>query len=193
MSEDPIPVGGQRPSGADEARGARRNTDRDERSRSFFPYRLRKIFTATNISLIVALCSVLSSAYQSWNYSRSIDSVQRNVLRAENLRTCRDIIDVFFQFRLKAEDANAKLADAARSSDLRTLAYHFGALSTFLANFREDDVRGLYAKLSWELLRVAREAETLSAEEFANLFASIDETFTTLNDDCAKSAQRRLL
>jgi len=192
MSEDPIPGAGQRFSGSGEAPEAGRKGAGD-RPRFLLARRLRKIFTATNISLVVALCSVLTSAYQSWNYSRSIDSVQRNVLRAENLRTCRDIIDVFFQFRLKAEDANARLADASRPTDLRTLAYHFGALSTFLANFREDDVRGLYAKLSWDMLRVAKEAETLSPDEFASLFASIDETFTTLNDDCAKSAQRRLL
>lgn len=192
MSEDPIPGAGQRFSEAGDTTEAGRRGGGDHQP-SKLARRLRKFFTATNISLVVALCSVLSSAYQSWNYSRSIDSVQRNVLRAENLRTCRDIIDVFFQFRLKAEDANAKLADQTRPTDLRTLAYHFGALSTFLANFREDEVRGLYAKLSWDMLRVAKEAETLPPDEFANLFSKIDETFTTLNDDCAKSAQRRLL
>ena len=152
-----------------------------------------KLPDAAIISLLVALCSVASSAYQSWNYSRSIDTVQRNVLRTENLRTCREIIDVFFQFRLKAEETNAKSAQAASEGDLKTLAYHFGALSTFLANFRDEEVRVLYTQLSWQLLRMAREAANLPSAEFETLFAKIDETFAILNDDCAKSAQRRLL
>ena len=192
MSEDPAPAGAPRnPAGRVTAASA--SPEERAGDRNSWLRRARHTFNATNISLAVALCSVLSSAYQSWNYSRSIDSVQRNVLRTENLRTCRDIIDVFFQFRLKAEEANSKSADAPGENDLKGLVYHFGALSTFLANFRDEDIRSIYARLSWDMLRMAREARTLSPDEFTKLFASIDETFSALNDDCAKSAQRRLL
>lgn len=195
MSEETPLLTGQRDVSAQAMRSESvSGISKDGKKRGFSWKRLFRFPSATTISLIVALCSVLSSAYQSWNYSRSIDSVQRNVLRAENLRTCRDIIDVFFQFRLKAEEANSKVIDAESDADLKTMAYHFGALSTFLANFRdEESVRALYAQLSWDLLKAARDARKLSQAEFETLFAKIDETFTTLNDDCAKSAQRRLL
>jgi hypothetical protein len=112
------------------------------------------------IALTVSLLSLISSGFQSWNYARNIESVQRNVLRAENLRTCKDIIEVFFQLRLKAEEANRTTAGAPL--EMKSLAYRFGALGTFLANFRDDAVRLRYTQLSWELLRIANEAAVMA-------------------------------
>ncbi len=57
----------------------------------------RRWFVA--VPTLLAVLSLCSSIFQSINYARNIESAQRNVLRAESLRTCRDIIDVFFQFR----------------------------------------------------------------------------------------------
>jgi hypothetical protein len=48
------------------------------------------------VSLAIAVLSLVSSFFQSWNYARNIEAVQRNVLRAESLRTYQDIIDAFF-------------------------------------------------------------------------------------------------
>lgn len=145
------------------------------------------------LSLAIAGLSLFSSFFQSWNYARNIDSVQRNVLRAENLRTCKDIIEVFFQLRLKAEEANARLAGAPSALDMKALASRFGALGTYLANFRDEAVRERYTELSRELQKVANEAASLPRLEFEALYGRIDRIFSEMNEDCVKSAQSRLL
>jgi hypothetical protein len=154
------------------------------------------------LPLGIAVLSLVSSIFQSVNYSRQIESAQRNILRAENLKTCKDIIEVFFQFRLKAEEANRLgLAgrDAGQSADemmvveLKALVYKFGALGTFLANFREEAARVPYTQLTWELLALAEKSAKVSAEDFAKAFASIDSKFDAFNQDCVKAAQSRLI
>lgn len=106
------------------------------------------------LSLVIASLSMASSISQSYNYRRNIESVQQNVLRAENLKSCREIIEVFFDFRLKAEEANAMPAgtdSTVMRRELKSLVYRFGALGTFLANFTPQELRERYAKLSWLL------------------------------------------
>ncbi len=150
------------------------------------------------IPLGIAALSLLSSIFQSWNYARNIESAQRNILRTESLRTCRDIIEVFFQFRLKAEEANRRSLAGQASPDmtaaeLKALVYKFGALGTFLANFREGEARVTYTALTWELLAVAEKSAQVSADEFARLFGVVDARFDAFNQDCVRAAQSRLL
>ncbi len=147
------------------------------------------------VPTVLAILSLCSSIFQSWNYARNIESAQRNVLRAESLRTCRDIIDVFFQFRLKAEEAN-KAGDRAgpmATAELKALTYKFGAQGTFLANFQDEAARKAYTELSFELLAIAEKAVALSSDEFARRFAGVDARFGKLNEDCVKAAQSRLI
>jgi hypothetical protein len=147
------------------------------------------------LPLFIAVLSLGSSIFQSWNYARNIDSAQRNVLRAESLRTCRDIIDVFFQFRLKAEEANRMQEAMAPSlaAELKAIAYKFGAFGTFLANFQDDATRTRYTELAWELLALADGAHALPTEAFAKRLATAEGHFGKLNDDCVKAAQSKLL
>jgi hypothetical protein len=151
------------------------------------------------LPLGIAMLSLVSSIFQSWNYARNIESAQRNILRTESLRTCRDIIEVFFSFRLKAEEANRRAVDGGAANqdmmtvELKALVYKFGALGTFLANFREDEARGAYSALTWELLAVAEKSAQVSANEFAKLFGAVDTRFDAFNQDCVKAAQSRLL
>jgi hypothetical protein len=147
------------------------------------------------VPLVIAALTLVSSFFQSVNYARNIDSAQRNVLRTESLRTCRDIIDVFFQFRLKAEEANHRQAPVSpmQTAELKTLVYKFGAFGTFLANFQDETARRRYTELSWELLAIAEAAPSVSHADFTKRFASADERFGQLNDDCVKAAQSRLL
>jgi hypothetical protein len=144
---------------------------------------------------LIAVLSLASSIFQSWNYARSIESAQRNVLRTESLRTCREIIDVFFQFRLKAEEANKSDGSGAAMTmaELKALTYKFGAIGTFLANFQDETARKRYTELSWELLAIADRAISLPKDEFETRFAAVDERFAKLNDDCVKAAQSRLI
>lgn len=144
------------------------------------------------VSLIIAGMSLAASALQNFNYARSIDSVQRNVLRGESLRSCKDIIGIFFEFRLKAEMANGGGGTMA-GGELKGLAYRFGALGTFLANFQEQPARDRYAALAWHLNRIANEAEHLPKPDFDALFNEADKQFSAINDDCVKAATGHLL
>ncbi|MBN8534899.1 MAG: hypothetical protein J0L51_12530 [Rhizobiales bacterium] len=147
------------------------------------------------ISLLIASLSLMASISQSYNYRRNIESVQQNVLRAENLKTCREIIEVFFAFRLRAEEANARgrevAADLQASTrrELKSLVYRFGAIGTHLANFAPDAARERYSRLSWMLNDVAEKAMGLSLAEFDTRFSEIDTAFATLNEDCVKATK----
>ncbi|GAU85118.1 hypothetical protein [Bosea sp. BIWAKO-01] len=145
------------------------------------------------VSVVVALMSLGASILQNVNYARSIDSVQRNVLRAESLRSCKDIIAVFFEFRLKAEAANMSGEGGMTSIELKGLAYRFGALGTFLANFQEQPSRDRYSALAWHLNRIAGEGAKLPKAEFDALFNEADKQFGAINDDCVKAATGHLL
>ncbi|AMJ60172.1 hypothetical protein [Bosea sp. PAMC 26642] len=146
------------------------------------------------VSLIIAGMSLGASVLQNINYARSIDSVQRNVLRAESLRSCKDIIAVFFEFRLKAEAANiAGGAEGMSAVELKGLAYRFGALGTFLANFQEQPARDRYTTLAWHLNKIADEGPRLPKAAFDALFNEADKQFTAINDDCVKAATGHLL
>jgi hypothetical protein len=145
------------------------------------------------VSVVIALLSLGTSLLQNLNYARSIDSVQRNVLRTESLRTCKELIDIFFRFRLKAETANMTGSGGMAVVELKGLAYQFGALGTFLANFRVEVARERYTALTWQLNRIAEEAARLPNAEFAALFNEADKQFAAINDDCVKAATGHLL
>lgn len=156
---------------------------------------LPHLLSLPTLSLLIASLSLASSISQSFNYRKNIESVQQNVLRAENLKTCRDIIEAFFAFRLRAEEANshaAKLDEPARDNarrDLKSLVYRFGALGTYLANFAPDQSRERYSALSWSLNEIAEKAATLPPADFNAKFAAADKAFGALNEDCVKSTQ----
>ena len=163
---------------------------------------LPALLSLPTLSLLIASLSLISSLSQSYNYRKNIESVQQNVLRAENLKTCRDIIEVFFAIRLRAEEANTQAANARAVSsaagaaaadtarrDIKSLVYRFGALGTYLANFTPATARERYSALSWSLNEIAEKGASLPAKEFEAKFAAADMAFGTLNEDCAKSAQ----
>jgi hypothetical protein len=142
----------------------------------------------------IAVLSLVSSISQSWNYSRNIESAQQNVLKAESLRTCRDIIDIFFQFRLKTVESHiGQQSISALDSEMKAIVYRFGAYGTFLANFQDEEARKRYTELSRDMLSVAENATKLSKADVDARFTRIDERFGKLNDDCVKAAQSRLL
>jgi hypothetical protein len=147
------------------------------------------------LSLGIASLSLLATISQSYNYRRNIESVQQNVLRAESLRTCREIIEVFFAFRLKAEEANARGSgwsaeqQATMQRELKGLVYRFGAIGTHLANFAPDAARERYSRLSWMLNDIAEKAVGLPSADFDMRFAEIDRAFSGLNEDCVKATR----
>jgi hypothetical protein len=158
---------------------------------------ISRLLSLPTLSLLIASLSLVSSISQSFNYRRNIETVQQNLLRGENLKTCREIIGVFFDFRLKAEEANARAsaggqnaaASADRRREMKAAVYRFGALGTYLANFTPDAARERYTALTWQLNDIADKAEGLAASDFEARFNAADKAFATLNEDCARLAQ----
>ena len=159
---------------------------------------LQRLLSLPTLSLLVASLSLAASISQNYNYQRSIEAVQRNVLRTDNLRACREIIEVFFAYRLRAQEANV-LANApagarpdekqAARRDLKSLTSRFGALGTHLANFTPDGMRERYTALYRSLDALSDSAASLAAPEFAPRLAEADAAFGTLNEDCVRTAQ----
>lgn len=155
---------------------------------------LRHLLSLPALSLLVASLSLASSISQNYNYRRSIETIQANVLRTENLKTCREVIEVFFAYRLRAEEANlrggarAEEADQARR-DLKSLTARFGAIATHLANFTPELMRERYTTLYRRLGTLADAAPALPKPEFDRSLAEADAAFGALNEDCVKTAQ----
>lgn len=155
---------------------------------------LRHLLSLPALSLLVASLSLASSISQNYNYRRSIETVQANVLRTENLKTCREVIEVFFAYRLRAEEANLRgslrgeEADQARR-ELKSLTARFGAIATHLANFTPEAMRERYTTLYRRLDSLAETAPALAKPDFTRSLTEADAAFGALNDDCVKSAQ----
>lgn len=149
------------------------------------------------ISLCVAGLSLMAAAYQSYSHGKNLDVVQRNVIRAEYLRTCREIIDAYFQIRLRAEAMNEAArtdpVDAASRREAEALVFRFGAQGTFLANFRDEAVRRRYTDLTGQLLAIVREAIPGPRAAFDAAYAGADRLFADMNEDCAKTARLAIL
>jgi hypothetical protein len=154
----------------------------------------------TYLSLAVATLAMVSSFFQSYNYSRNLEVVQRNVIRGEYLRTCRDIIDAYFQIKMRtyamheaAGAAGAEPAAPLAQREVEASVFRFGALGTFLANFRDDAVRERYTQLSWKLLAIARETFKQPREAFDRAYGEADTLFGEMNEDCARTARLSFL
>lgn len=149
------------------------------------------------VSLCVAGMSLMAAAYQSYSHGKNLDVVQRNVIRAEYLRTCREIIESYFQIRLRAEAMNeaARTApvEAMGRREAEAMVFRFGAQGTFLANFRDEAVRQRYTDLSWRLLAIVREAVDKSRADFDAAYAEADRLFNDMNEDCARTARLAIL
>ncbi|QCI68220.1 hypothetical protein [Phreatobacter stygius] len=158
--------------------------------------------SSTNALPIVSLClaglSLGAAAYQSYSHGRNLEVVQRNVLRAEYLRTCRDIIDAYFQIKMRTYAMNEaainhgrgpEVVDPLVQREVEAAVFKFGALGTFLANFRDDIVRERYTQLSWKLLAIARETYKQPRVDFDKAYGEADTLFGEMNEDCARTAR----
>jgi hypothetical protein len=141
----------------------------------------------TYFPMLIAILSVLSSIYQGYLFAHSNDLIQRNVLRSEYLRTCREVIDTYFQIKL----AVAQIADAGRgatrteANQAASLTGKFGALG--IANFQDDEIRVRYTQLARELSRLVTTAR--EPGDLAKRFEAADGLFSQMNEDCARLAQ----
>lgn len=144
----------------------------------------------TYFPMFIATVSVIASLYSAWLFSRSFEIMQRAVDRGEMMRACKDVIDHYFQIKVKAgilADGGPTVTVAA--NEAATAVAKFGALGTYLANFGDEAARQRYTQLSHELARIVAAARTTPRQDIDKLFEPAEKLFATLNDDCVRTAQ----
>jgi hypothetical protein len=149
--------------------------------------------------MFIATLSLFTSIYNGYLNNKFVDLIQRNLGRAEYMRTCKETIDAYFQIKFKtgllsasgereragtpAPNATVEQTDAAASVN------KFAALGTYLANLRDDAIRARYTQLVRALERAVGEARRTPAAGLEMLFEPADRIFAELNNDCVKSAK----
>jgi hypothetical protein len=113
------------------------------------------------LSMVLAILSVCAALYQNYIQTKYVEAIQRNVSRGEYNRACRDIIEAYFQVKVKVGFILQEQAGAAGSMpgamfeiEAANAAGRFGAVGTYLANFQNEDVRYRYTLLARELQRI---------------------------------------
>jgi hypothetical protein len=162
-------------------------TEREDRIRSVL---------LTYFPMFIATLSLVTAIYNGYLNGKFVDIIQRNLGRAEHMRTCKEIIDAYFQvkFRARLVNANPERAGAASGSSAEQVeaanaVNRFAALGTYLANLHDEATRERYTKLSWQLEKIVNETRNTPSAEFNKLFDQADRMFTEMNDDCVKTAK----
>jgi hypothetical protein len=151
------------------------------------------------ISLCVAGLSLGASGYQAYLNSRNLEAVQRDIGRREIIRGCKEVIEAYFDVKLKISRLGITLAAAPSresemfaASDALGAVNRFGAIGTYLANFLGEDARAAYTELARELEGLARSVQSVPGEPPPTLFARADGVFARMNADCARASSRFL-
>ena len=143
--------------------------------------------------MFIATLSLLASMYNGYLNSKFVDLVQRNVGRVEYMRTCKEIIEAYFQVKMRVGTLHAVGERAGAPSveqlEAASAVAKLAALGTYLANLRDETIRVSYTDLSVQVEELARDARRMSASDMARRLESTDRLFNEMNDDCVKSAK----
>ena len=157
----------------------------------------------TYFPMFIAALSLCTSIYNGYLNNKFVDLIQNNTARVESLRTCKEIIDAYFQvkFRVGVISSNAERAGTGDGAGAGTAAASpalteaanavskFAALGTYLANLRDDATRARYTQLTLELEKIVTQAVRTPRADLDKLFETADKMFSVMNDDCVKSAK----
>lgn len=151
--------------------------------------RVRAILLAY-FPMFIATLSLLTSIYNGYLNSKFVDIIQQNVGRTEYMRTCKEIIDAYFQVkvRLAALQAAGERIGPERADAVSAVA-KFAALGTYLANLRDEAIRLRYTQLSVDLEKLVADAPRAPAAEFQQRIDVTNRRFNEMNEDCVKSAK----
>ena len=172
-------------------------TDKQEK-----PAAVSRSWLLSIFPMFIAALSLVTSIYNGYLNSRFVDLIQNNVARIEYMKTCKEIIDAYFLIKVRAhvlstngERLRAGKPDAGATGDQREAALaiaRFGALGTYLANLRDEDIRYRYTELTRLVQNTMTDAPRTPEVNLDKLFEAADTVFGTLNDDCVKSAKAQL-
>lgn len=154
----------------------------------------------TYFPMFIATLSLCTSIFNGYLNQRFLDFIERNTGRTEYMRTCKEIIDAYFQVKFRAglisaagERARAGAAALSENSpeaiEGLQAVNKFGALGTYLANLRDEAVRQKYTDLTDELDRIMGAARALPPAELDRRYAKADQIFSDMNNDCVRSAK----
>ena len=142
--------------------------------------------------MFIATLSLLTSVYNGYLNNKFVELVQNNIGRVEYMRSCRDIIDAYFQVKVRLGVLNAageRPGTSPEQTEAATALAKFIALGTYLANLRDEAIRVRYTRLSQELEKVLADARKISPDELTKRLNAIEPLFAEMNDDCVKSAK----
>ncbi len=143
--------------------------------------------------MFIAALSLFTSIYNGYLNSKFVDFIQRNAGRTEYLRTCKEIIDAYFQVKMRIAVVNTAGdkggATASAPTEAANAVAKFGALGTYLANLRDETTRDRYTQLTSHLEQLSIAAGNLSAVELSKRYEIPDREFSEMNSDCIKSAK----
>jgi hypothetical protein len=97
----------------------------------------------TYFPMFIAVLSLVTSIYNGYLNGKFVDIIQRNFGRTEYLRTCKEIIDAYFQVKFRAglvsesseRDRAGGITSASTAQiDAASAVSKFAALGTYLAN-----------------------------------------------------------
>jgi hypothetical protein len=144
----------------------------------------------TYFPMFIATLSLVTSIYNGYLNSKFVDLVKDNVGRVEYMKSCREIIEAYFQVKVRLAALNAAGDKAgAEQIEATTAVAKFMALGTYLANLRDETIRVRYTRLSQELEKVLADARRISPDELTRRLNAIEPLFAEMNDDCVKSAK----
>lgn len=162
--------------------------------------RIRTIVLAY-FPMFIATLSLITSIYNGYLNNKFVELIQRNIGRTEAMRTCKEVIDAYFQAKFRAgvvgdngERARAAAAavpgaDAAQIEAMNAVN-KVGALGTYLADLGDDRSREDYTRLTAELEAIVKEAPRLAAADLAKRFEPADMLFGKMNADCVRTARQ---
>jgi hypothetical protein len=143
--------------------------------------------------MFIATLSLLTSVYNGYLNNRFLDFSQRNAGRTEYLRTCKDIIDAYFQIKARMTTLSAagekSGAPTSNQAEVASAVARFGALGTYLANLRDEATRVRYTQVTTDLEKLSTDAAHLSIEQLNKRYEAPDREFAEMNSDCIKSAK----
>src|SRR5436190_5483126 len=122
----------------------------------------------TYFPMFIAVLSLVTSIYNGYLNGKFVDIIQRNFGRTEYLRTCKEIIDAYFQVKFRAgivsengerERTAGTLVPGAEAAQIEAMnaVNRVGALGTYLANMEGEAARARYTNLTWELEKIVKE------------------------------------
>jgi len=161
--------------------------------------RLRTVLM-TYFPMFIATLSLVTSIYNGYLNGLFVDLIQRNLGRTEYMRTCKEVIDAYFQVKFRAGviSRNRDLAGASGSNTMTAdqieganAVAKLSALGTYLANLRDDAIRARYTELSASVEKAVSDARQTPPDGLGKLFERADHIFAELNADCVKTALDR--